>query len=131
MKNILIFTVLFLLTVPAFTESNEMTLTLADLEKIRTIVKEEVGDAEARLNIKITEMDKRLTSEIKAVDKQLNWVWMLLIALLAAIVLPQLIVALQQRKHSQQNEKIEEQNAKIETLEHQLEEVRALLNSKL
>ena len=90
MKTIMILSaVLLFLTAPAFAE-----LSSADLEKIRAIIKEEVAAVETRLtdrierseehlkeyvtqeigkvNIKIDEMDKRLTGRIDEMDKRLT-----------------------------------------------------------
>ena len=92
-------------------------LSVSDLEKIESIVKESEarmkeylsGEIE-KVNIKITEMDKRLTSDIKSVEKQLTFginavdkqvgrnfnLVLCLIALIAiAVGLPQIITAWQ------------------------------------
>ena len=69
---------LLLFTAPAFSE-----LTVEDIEKIRSIVKEETTASEtrvkeyisqeiAKVNIKIEEMDKRLNGEIKGLDTHLS-----------------------------------------------------------
>ena len=120
MKLITVLSVMFLLfTVPAFSE-----LTAADIEKIRSIVKEETAASEkrmkeyvsqeiAKVNIKIEEMDKRLTSEIRALDKRLDHIFTLVIALVAFIAvvigIPQIIVAMQRKDIHAQDEKIEAQ----------------------
>ncbi len=64
----------FLFTAPVLSE-----LTKADLQAIRTIVKEEIAESEARTDLKlqllttrIDEMDKRLTASIANVDKRLT-----------------------------------------------------------
>ncbi len=69
-------------------------LTQADLEAIRAIVKEEIKESEKRtdlkfdaVNARIDEMDKRLTSEIRGVDKRFSDMRAILIALIAFIVL--------------------------------------------
>ena len=134
-------TVLLLFTVPAFSE-----LTAADIEKIRSIIKEEVEEAitasETRMkehisqeiekvNIKISEMDKRLTGEIqgldkrltgeiRASDKRLDQLFMLVLALVAFIAVvvgvPQILVALQRKDLQAQDEKIETLQKEMEAL---------------
>ncbi len=140
MKLITVLSVISLLfAVPAFS-----TLTAADIEKIRSIVKEEGTASETRMkeyisqeiakvNIKIEEMDKRLTGEIETLgerltgkieemDKRLtgkietlgerlNHIFMLVMALVAFIAvvigIPQIIVAMQRKDIRTQDEKIE------------------------
>ena len=64
----------FFFTTPVLSE-----LTKEDLQAIRTIVKEEIAESEARADLKlqllttrIDEMDKRLTASITNVDKRLT-----------------------------------------------------------
>lgn len=131
MKLITVLIVMFLLfTVPAFSE-----LTAEDIEKIRSIVKEETAASEnrmkeyvsheiAKVNIKIEEMDKRLTSEIRALDKRLDHIFTLVIALVAFIAvvigIPQIIVAMQRKDIRAQDEKIEAQQRHIEALQQEI-----------
>ncbi len=133
---------LFLFTAPAFSK-----LTTADIEKIRSIIKEEsiasenrmkeyISQEIAKVNIKIEEMDKRLTSEIKALDsrltveiraldKRLDHIFTLVIALVAFIAvvigIPQIIVAMQRKDIRAQDEKIEAQQRQIEALQQEIE----------
>ena len=143
MKLITVLSVMFLLfTVPAFSE-----LTAEDIEKIRSIVKEETAASETRMkeyvsheiakvSIKIEEMDKRLTSEIRALDsrltveiraldKRLDHIFTLVIALVAFIAvvigIPQIIVAMQRKDIRAQDEKIEVQQRQIEALQQEIE----------
>ena len=69
---------LLLFTAPTFSE-----LTVEDIEKIRSIIKEETTASEtrvteyisqeiAKVNIKIEEMDKRLNGEIQGLDTHLS-----------------------------------------------------------
>ena len=104
MKTIMILsTVLLLCTTSAFAE-----LSSEDLNKIRTLVKEEVSEVEARLtdrinlsekhlkeyvtqeigkvNIKIEEMDRRLTGEIRNMDKRLDQTFTLVVVLITAVI---------------------------------------------
>ena len=99
MKAIMAWIVVFLLfTMPAFGE-----LTQADIDKMRLIVKEEV---ESAVEASETRMKDHISGEIKAVnitiaemDKRLNQIFMLVIALVAFIAvvigIPQILVALQ------------------------------------
>ena len=64
----------FLFAAPVLSE-----LTKEDLQAIRTIVKEEIAESEARTDLKfeqlttrIDEMDKRLTTRIDEMDKRLT-----------------------------------------------------------
>ncbi len=66
--------ILLLFSLPAFGE-----LSTADLEKLSTMFKESearmkeyVTQEIAKVNIRIDEMDRRLTSEIRAVEKRLD-----------------------------------------------------------
>ena len=116
-------------------------LSVSDLEKIESIVK----DSEARMkeyvtgeiekvNIKITEMDKRLTSDIKSVEKQLtiqigavdtqvgrnfNLVLGLIALIAVAVGLPQIITAWQGRILREQTEKYEALKQEIEMLKQE------------
>ena len=122
---------LFLFTAPAFSK-----LTTADIEKIRSIIKEESIASEnrmkeyisheiAKVNIKIEEMDKRLTSEIRALDKRLDHIFTLVIALVVFIAvvigIPQIIVAMQRKDIRAQDKKIEAQQRQIEALQQEIE----------
>ena len=133
MKLILCLSVLLLLsTAPvAFSE-----LTADDLEKIREIVEKEVNESKQELKedisqevgkvyIKIEEMDRRLTGEIKTLGKRLDHIFMLVLALVAfvgvVVGIPQIIVAMQRKGIRAQDEKIEAQQKQIEALQQELE----------
>ena len=105
-------------------------LSVSDLEKIESIVK----DSEARMkeyvtgeiekvNTRITEMDKRLTIQIGAVDKQVGRNFNLVLGLIAliavAVGLPQIITAWQGRKLREQTEKYKELKQEIEMLKQE------------
>ncbi|RKU13763.1 hypothetical protein C6501_09210 [Candidatus Poribacteria bacterium] len=147
MKLILALGVVLLL----FTTTADSQLTDADLNKIRLVVKEEVEKAidasEKRMkeyiaqeigtvNIKISEMDKRLTGKIESLDKdlsgdietlgeRLNNIFLLTLGLLAfiavAVGVPQIIVAMQRKDIRTQDERIESQQKQIETLLQEIE----------
>ena len=63
------------------------------IQAIRTIVKEEIAESEARTDLKlqiltprIDEMDKRLTASITSADKRLGFLQILVVALIAAVI---------------------------------------------
>ena len=126
-----------------FTTSAFSELTVEDIEQIRSIVREEttavkeetiasetrvkeyISQEIAKVNIKIEEMDKRLTGEIKTLDKRLDQHFMLVLALIAFIAVvigvPQIIVAMQGKNQRAQDEKIEAQQKQIEALQLEME----------
>lgn len=130
-----------------FTTSAFSELTVEDIEKIRSIIKEETAASEtrvkeyisqeiAKVNIKIEEMDKRLNGEVKGLDarlggemkalgKRLDQLFMLVLALIAFIAVvigvPQIIVAMQGKNQRAQDEKIEAQQKQIEALQLEME----------
>ena len=141
MKFIVILSgVLLLFTAPAFAE-----LSGGDLEKIRLLLKEEVSAVETRLtekintseehlkeyvtqeigkvNIKIEEMDKRLTGEIDSMDKRLDQMFTLVVVLITAVIavvgVPMTIILFQL---SRQDKKQRSQDETIEALRQALEE---------
>ncbi len=105
-------------------------LSVSDLEKIESIVK----DSEARMkeyvtgeiekvNTRITEMDKRLTIQIGAVDTQVGRNFNLVLGLIAliavAVGLPQIITAWQGRILREHTEKYEALKQEIEMLKQE------------
>ncbi len=95
-------------------------LSVSDLEKIESIVK----DSEARMkeyvsgeidkvNTKITEIDKRLTSQINSVDTQVGRNYNLVLGLIAliaiAVGLPQIITAWQGRMLTKKYEALKQE----------------------
>lgn len=139
MKSITILsTVLLLLTTPAFSE-----LTAADIEKIRAIIKEEVNEikqyvtaSETRMKEHVAASETRMKDHISArlqtvdstidgMDKRLDQIFTLVIALMAFIAVvigvPQIIVALQRKNQRAQDEKIEGLQNQIEVLQKAME----------
>ncbi|MCY3724574.1 MAG: hypothetical protein OXG97_20355 [Candidatus Poribacteria bacterium] len=146
MKFGLLFSLIFLLlSSPAFGE-----LSPADLEKINAMfkasearMKEYVTQEIAKVNIKIDEMDRRLTSEMRSIEKRfdtrfddtnkrlddtnkrLDNQFLLLLALIGfigvVIGIPQILVALQRKNQRAQDEKIEAQQEQIEILIKEIE----------
>ena len=112
MKLILISTTAFLIfTAPIFSE-----LTVKDLEKIRSIVKESEDSVKGHVDLKI----KNVSDKVDEMDKRLNLISNLVIALVALIILavgvPQIIMAWRERGQKAQAEKIERLEEQIEKL---------------
>ena len=89
MKLILISTTAFLIfTAPVFSE-----LTVKDLEKVRSIVKESEDGVKEHVDLKI----KNVTDKVEEMDKRLSLISNFVIALIALIILtvniPQIIMA--------------------------------------
>ena len=126
MKIMMLFVVgILLINSPVFAE-----LSITDIEKIESIVKgsearmkEYVSQEIAKINTKIDEMDKRLTSQINAVDTQVGRNFNLVLGLIAliavAIGLPQIITAWQGRKLREHTEKYEALRQEIEILKQE------------
>ena len=130
MKLILISITAFLIfAAPAFSE-----LTVTDLEKIRSIVKE----SEDRLKADLKASEERLKDDLNAseerlmqhvadkfgeVDKRLNIIFGFVIALITLIVVvvgvPQIIMAWRGKEDRTQKEQIQELREEIEALKQQ------------
>lgn len=109
MKLILISITMFLIfTIPGFSE-----LTVDDLDKIRSIVKESEDNTKEHINDKVQEIDKRLNLIFGFV--------IALIALIAVVVgIPQIIVAWRGKEQKAQAEKIEKLEERIGTIVKQI-----------
>ena len=137
MKLILIcITVLLIFTAPAFSE-----LTVEDLEKIRSIVKESedllkkdienirsiVKESENRLREEIKKSEDGLKEHIdfkvSEMDKRLNMIFGFVVALISLIVvvvgIPQIIMVWRGRGERTQAEQIQELRREIEMLKQQ------------
>ena len=109
MKLILFSTAAFLIfTVPVFSE-----LTVKDLEKIRSIIKESEDSVKEHVDLKI----KNVADKVEEMDKRLSLISNFVIALIALIVLtvsiPQIIMAWRERGQKAQAEKIEKLEAQL------------------
>ena len=132
MKMILVLLILF----SAIALSARGELTDADLDKIRLIVKEEVKEeitaSEKRTrayidlkidatNAKIDGLEKRVDAKFNAVDKKLDWVWYMMIALIglvtAAIAVPQIIVAYRDRGRQEMQTQIDQLRKELEAMQ--------------
>ena len=131
MKLILISITAFLIfAAPVFSE-----LTVKDLEKIRSIIKE----SEERLKVDLKASEERLKEDLKAseerlmkhvadkfgeVDKRLNIIFGFVIALISLIVvvvgIPQIIMAWRGKEDRTQKEQIQELRQEIETLKQHI-----------
>ena len=119
MKPILLFSILFsAIAMPAIG-----TLSDADLNKIRLIVKEEVKSeitaSEKRMKEYISQEIKTVNAKIEGNDEQLSQLFWLVIALMALIGLPQAIIAWRSRKDRSLEQQIETLTQEIETLKQQ------------
>ncbi|MBI1927275.1 hypothetical protein HYR99_23915 [Candidatus Poribacteria bacterium] len=123
-------------------------------EEIRAIVKEEITASETRMreyidlklqatnteikatNIKIEELDKRLSTKIEELDKRLGNIFAVVIALIAlitaAIAVPQIIIAFKERGQSKLEAQIEQGQSKLEAQIEQLrQKVEVLEQSRI
>lgn len=131
MKNVLLLSILFCtIVMPAFAD-----LTPQDLEKIRSIIKEEVDPLKTEIksikdDIKPLKDDVAwMRGRLEGVDKQISHVTYLtygLIALIvAAIGIPQIIMVWRSKGESAQDRRIEEiaraQDRRIEELAREIE----------
>ena len=119
MKAILIICLVFAaLMVPVYAD-----LTTQDIEKIRSIVKEEVGTSEKQIKEYITQEIKTVNVKIDEMDKRLNLISNLVIALIALIIIavgiPQIVIAWKSRKDRSVDRQIEDLKQEIEMLKQQ------------
>ena len=115
---------LLFLGIPTFSE-----ISVEEFEKIRAIVKEEVGESEtrsknhtsqevAKLTVRMDETDKRRDTQFASVDRDFGYVFMLFVALLALIGLPLLR---DWKKEREQDAKLAAQQKRIEAQEKRIE----------
>lgn len=130
MKRVLFFSIVFWAIVsPALAE-----LTVQDLEKIRSIIKEEIADEIAPIKTEIASMKTEITSiddkissvkedveslsgRVDGIEKQITW---LMGVIIVAVGIPQVIVVWRSRKDREQEKRIEELAREIETLKQQI-----------
>ena len=117
MKTIRMLSILFSVSIalPVFGE-----LTDADLNRIRLIVKEEVKSeitaSEKRMKEYISQEIKTVNAKIDGQEKQLSRNFWLIVALIALIALPQVLIAWRSRKDSALETRIETLTQEVETL---------------
>ena len=137
MKRVLFFSIVFwAIASPALAE-----LTVQDLEKIRSIIKEEIADEIApikteiasikteiaSMKTEITSIDDKISSvkedvaslsgRVDGIEKQITW---LMGVIIVAVGIPQVIVVWRSRKDREQEKRIEELAREIETLKQQI-----------
>ncbi len=137
MKRVLFFSIVFWAIVsPALAE-----LTVQDLEKIRSIIKEEIADEIASIKTEIasikteiasmkteiTSIDDKISSvkedveslsgRVDGIEKQITW---LMGVIIVVVGIPQVIVVWRSRKDREQEKRIEELAREIETLKQQI-----------
>ena len=120
MKLILISITAFLIfATPVFSE-----LTVEDLEKIRSIVKESEDRLKADLKATEDRVMKHVADKFGEVDKRLNLIFGFVIALISLIVVvigvPQIIMAWRGREERTQKEQLQELKQEIETLKQHI-----------
>ena len=119
MKNVLLYSILFcVMAMPALGD-----LTQTDLDKIRLIVneeiKKEISNSETRMKEYISQEIKTVNVKISEMDKRLNMLFGVVIALIAIVGIPQIIVAWRSSKYNELEKKIENLTQEIQTLKQQ------------
>ena len=137
MKRVLFFSLVFwAIASPVLAE-----LTVQDLEKIRSIIKEEIADEIApikteiasmkteiaSMKTEITSIDDKISSvkedvaslsgRVDGIEKQITW---LMGVIIVVVGIPQVIVVWRSRKDREQEKRIEELAREIETLKQQI-----------
>lgn len=120
MKLILISIIAFLIfTIPVFSE-----LTVQDLEKIRSIVKESEDGLREEIKKSEDGLKEHIDFKISEMDKRLNMIFGFVIALISLIVvvvgIPQIIMVWRGRGERTQAEQIQELRQEIETLKQHI-----------
>ena len=120
MKLILISITAFLIfAVPVFSE-----LTVKDLEKIRSIVKESEDRLKEGLEASEERLMKHIGDKVSEMDKRLNLIFGFVVALISLIVVvigvPQVIMAWRGKEDRTQKEQIQELREEIETLKQHI-----------
>ena len=116
------------LALPALSE-----LTIQDLDKIRSIVKEEIEDEVNPIKSEISSMKTEISSinteissikenvasldgRVGGIEKQITW---LMAIIIVAVGIPQIVIAWRSRKDREQDRRIEELAREIESLKQQ------------
>ena len=120
MKLILISITAFLIfAAPVFSE-----LTVKDLEKIRSIIKESEDSLKEDLKASEERLKQHVADKFGEVDKRLNIIFGFVIALISLIVvvvgIPQIIMAWRGQEDRTQKEQIQELKQEIETLKQHI-----------
>ena len=126
MKKVLLFLILFCaIAPPGFAE-----LTDADLDKIRLIVNEELKPVEtdvvllktdtAWIRGKLENVDEQFEGVNNQITHSRNLTYGLIALIVAAVGIPQIVIAWRSKKDSTQEKQIEELRQEIEELRQQL-----------
>lgn len=136
MKTLLLFSIVFwAIVLPALAE-----LTVQDLDKIRSIIKEEIEDEIAPIKAEISSVKDEISSmkdeissmkgeissvkvgvasldgRVGGIEKQITW---LMAIIIVAVGIPQIVIAWRSRKDREQERRIEELAREIEALKQQ------------
>ena len=116
MKNILLFSILFCaIALPGFAE-----LMAADLNEIRLIVKDEI---KSEITASETRMKEYINTKNESIEKRLSLVTTLLVALMAVIGVPLVVLTImigwRSVKDNPQQKEIDTLRQEIETLKQQ------------
>ncbi len=116
-------TLLLCFTFLALTAPIHADLTAQDIEKIRFIIKEEVTESEKRMKEHVSQEIKTINVKIEEMDKRLNLISNLVIALIALIIIAvgirQIVIAWKSRKDQALDKQIQDLRQEIETLKQQ------------
>ena len=120
MKLILVPILVFLIFItPVFSE-----LTVDDLERIRTIVKDEVTSSEKRVKEYVDLKIETVNVKVGEMDKRLNHIFWLVIALIGfvAVVIgvPQILAAARGKEQQRQSERIEQLQMEVGSIKQML-----------
>ena len=124
---------LLLLVSPAYGQLTKEDLRIIIREEVRPIIKEEITASEKRMkeyiDLKIDALDDKLSTRIDAVNEKLNWVWFMMIGLIAlvtaAVAVPQIIMAYRERGQKE----METRQAALQTEIQQLRDRLAALEN--
>ena len=121
-----IFFLLFSITFCAIALPAPSELTVQDLDKIRSIVKEEIEDEVNPIKLEISSMKTEISSikenvaslngRVGGIEKQITW---LMAIIIVAVGIPQIVIAWRSRKDREQDRRIEELAREIESLKQQ------------
>ena len=108
MKFALISTTAFLIfAAPAFSD-----LTVKDLDKIGSIVKESENSVKEHVDLKV----KNVSDKVDEMDKRLNYIFLLVIALIG---IPQIVIAWRGKQQKELAAKIDELQQEVGTLKQE------------
>lgn len=116
MKYFLIAFIILSIITPAFAELDQ-----DDLNKIRLIIKEEIDP----IKTDVAKMQSKLEGIEKRITDTKNLTYALIALVIAAIGIPQIIIAWRSKKTSEQDKKLEVLTSNIETLTAEIETLKS------